>query len=379
MFTSWSTSYPELAVGIQILVLVLVGYLIVEEILDVNSKRRSISSSDKVKALSSTKKSKVTSDIVTILKNTKNIASLTIEHFMNASNALDLVLHTLTVVGTLYRIVYWTDSNISTSCLAVAILSSWIRALYFLQAFSKTGPLIAMILHIIIAIIPFLGVLFMVLIGFTSAFYLLSQNDETLPFGTVAGGFLNAFDYILGNFSSDFSGTTNPSFATVLFILYMLFALVVMFNLLIAIMSNAYTEVQQKGLSQWRFEQATIIIELKRKLPSKYLTAVFDTYSKTTNKFYAWYQQQSDKSSNSRNWFQMSSRKEPLVGEGCYLHILKRRVTYDASNDNKTIDDRFVSFEDASNKKINAIDEKITAMKKQLDDIMKALGNLSKK
>ena len=63
----------------------------------------------------------------------------------------------------------------------------------------------------------------------------------------------------------------------------------------------------------------------------------------------------------------------------CYLHILKRRVTYDASNDNKTIDDRFVSFEDTSNKKINAIDEKITAMQKQLDDIMKALGNLSKK
>ena len=59
--------------------------------------------------------------------------------------------------------------------------------------------------------------------------------------------------------------------------------------------------------------------------------------------------------------------------------ILKRRVTYDASNDNKTIDDRFVSFEDASNKKINAIDKKITAMQKQLDDIMKALGNLSKK
>ena len=364
-FTDWSSGYPKTALSIQILVLVLVGYLITDEILDVNSKRRYVSS-EKVKSVSG-----MQNYIVTLLIETKNIINLTIEHFMNAWNALDLVLHTLTTVGTLYRIIYWTDSNISTSCLAVAILFAWIRLLYFLQAFRQTGPLIAMILHIIIAIVPFLGVLFIVLIGFTSAFYLLSQNDITLPFGTVAGGFLNAFDYMLGNFASDFSGTSNPQLATVLFILYMLFALVVMFNLLIAIMSNAYTEVQANGLSQWRFEQAIIIIELKRKLPLKYLNAVHDTYAKTTNKFYQWYQYQSVKSNNFRNWLQLN-RKEPLVGEGCHLHILKRRVTYEANQSKDNISTKII--EDASNKKINAIDEKIIAMEKKLDEIIKALG-----
>jgi len=238
-FSSWSTSLPRVTLGIQVLVLVLVGYLVVEEVLDLMYE--SIHTREEMKELKDSSKHPRIERVVLKLK---LAATSIVEHFINPWNAFDLLFHVVTIVGTSYRILYWRDSQISTSCLAVAILFAWIKAVYFLQAFRQTGPLVAMIAHITKEIMPFLGVLFMILIGFTSAFFLLSQNDDSLPFGTIQGGFLSAFDYMLGSFSSDFSGTTNPQLATVLFILYMLFALVVMFNLLIAIMSNAYTEVQ---------------------------------------------------------------------------------------------------------------------------------------
>jgi len=167
----------------------------------------------------------------------------TIIHLMNAWNILDLLVFVLTFTGTAYRIRYLTDSSSSTGLLAVAIVVIWIRSLYFLQAFKKTGPLISMILHVTWTILPFLGILLMVLTGFAAAFFILSQYDQTLPFGTINGAFLASFDYMMGNFDSDFSGTSNPVLATILFVLYIVFCMVLMFNLLIAIMSSAYTEV----------------------------------------------------------------------------------------------------------------------------------------
>ena len=164
-------------------------------------------------------------------------------HFKNPWNILDLLVFVLTFSGTAHRIRYMSDSKTSTSLLAVAIVAIWIRSLYFLQAFKKTGPLISMILHVTWTILPFLGILLMVLTGFAAAFFILSQYDQTLPFGTINGAFLASFDYMMGNFDSDFNGTSNPVLATILFVLYIIFCMVIMFNLLIAIMSNAFTEV----------------------------------------------------------------------------------------------------------------------------------------
>ena len=176
-------------------------------------------------------------------KSIVNILKYTIIHLTNVWNILDLLVFVLTFTATAYRIRYLTDSTSSMSLLAVAIVVIWIRSLYFLQAFKKTGPLISMIFHVTWTILPFLGILLMVLTGFAAAFFILSQYDETLPFGTINGAFLASFDYMMGNFDSDFSGTSNPVLATILFVLYIVFCMVIMFNLLIAIMSSAYTEV----------------------------------------------------------------------------------------------------------------------------------------
>jgi len=369
LFQYYSVALPRVALGIQIAVLVLVFYFIVEEVLEIYAKSHyTHHTSDKIKSAS---KSRVLNSIFLLLLNIKMVCGVTINHFTIAWNFLDLIIYGLVTTGTAFRIVQWTETPTTTSCLAVAILFVWIRSLYFLRPFQKTGPLISMILHIMKTIVPFLCVLFMILIGFTSAFYLLSQDGEDLPFGTVKGAFLSAFDYMLGNFDSDFSGTSNPQLATVLYVGYLLFALVVMFNLLIAIMGNAYNEVQVKGLSEWRKEQATILIDLKRKLPTRYLNAVSDTYEKTKNKNFQWYQQ--DKAEDSKGWFKSKSSTQKKTGEGCYLYILKRRVDYEASNKDVVTD----SSNSNNSTSSTLVDEKIKTLEAKIDDVLKALSSMN--
>ena len=122
-------------------------------------------------------------------------------------------------------------------------------------------------------------------------------------------------------------------------------------------------------MSHWRFEQATLILELKRKLPRHYMNAVSDTYAKTRIKCFPWYQQ-SDTSE--RNWgLQLFFNQIPLLGEGCYLHVLQRRASYTNQGNDQSKDD----------KKIAATDDKIKTMESKLNAIIEALtaNNIMKK
>ncbi len=118
-----------------------------------------------------------------------------------------------------------------------------------------------MILQIGFDIRFFLIVLCTVLVGFAQGFWLLSYPDKSLTFGTIGSALLHCFLFMLGNFDSDFSGTASPAFATLLLVLFLLFMTILMLNLLIALMGQSFSAVSEKGLAQWRLEQATIILD----------------------------------------------------------------------------------------------------------------------
>jgi hypothetical protein len=106
------------------------------------------------------------------------------------------------------------------------------------------------------------------------------------------------------------------------------------------------------------------------------MNAVSDTYAKTRIKCFPWYQQ-SDTSE--RNWGlklleigkSMFREEIPLLGEGCYLHVLQRRASYTNQGNDQSKDD----------KKIAATDDKIKTMESKLDAIIEALtaNNIMKK
>lgn len=121
---------------------------------------------------------------------------------------------------------------------------------------------VVMILRIAYDIRFFLFVLFCVLCGFAQGFWLLSNVDEDLAFGTVRGSLLTTFMYMLGQeVTSDFEGTVSPGFATFILVCFLIFMMILMLNLLIALMGDTFSEVRSKGQALWREEQTAIISE----------------------------------------------------------------------------------------------------------------------
>jgi len=89
-----------------------------------------------------------------------------------------------------------------------------------------------------------------------------------------------------------------------------------------------------------------MIIELKRYLPEKYLNAVNNTYNSLSKNY--------DQASNGVKSEDKESGRMPL-GEGCYLHILKR-TDYEASISS------------------GGVDNNMQDIKSKLDEIIKILN-----
>lgn len=119
-----------------------------------------------------------------------------------------------------------------------------------------------MILQITFDIRFFVLVLFCVLAGFAQAFWLLSNIDQELAFGTVSKALRTSFFFMLGqNAEADFGGTVAPSFATFLLVIFMMVMMILMLNILIALMGDTFAVVRAKGLALWRKEQANIMFD----------------------------------------------------------------------------------------------------------------------
>ena len=120
-----------------------------------------------------------------------------------------------------------------------------------------------MILRIMQDIQFFVFILAIVLTGFSMAFWLISYPDTSLAFGTIEMSFYNTYLYMLGqNIEADFANdTASPRLGIFLLVMFMFFMMILMLNLLIALMGNSYSKVQEKGLAEWRLGQASMILE----------------------------------------------------------------------------------------------------------------------
>jgi hypothetical protein len=137
--------------------------------------------------------------------------------------------------------------------LALALLLKWLGLMYFLQAFSSTGPLVRMVLQIILDMRHFIVILSIAVFAAASAFYSLLHHPD-LPAGDMRGSpfrgpghtlFFMFNMLLLGDFdTSDFVFGEYEVLVQILFILVMMLTLIILLNLLIALMSNSYTLIQ---------------------------------------------------------------------------------------------------------------------------------------
>lgn len=143
------------------------------------------------------------------------------------------------------------------------------KVLYYLRPFEVSGRLVSTILEMAYQIRFFLMILALVMMGFAQSFWILSSVDINIAYGTVRQALLNTYYLMLVNLPSndDVDASHNSTMLYTLIVVFTLTVTILMLNLLIALMSDAYGKIRDNGLAQWRFEQATIILEENRSAP----------------------------------------------------------------------------------------------------------------
>ena len=150
---------------------------------------------------------------------------------------------------------------------AVGVWIKWLSILDYMRAFHATGPLIRMIETIICDVTPFLVVLLIVCSGSVLFFVI---NVPTNPLFDVGHETLGAMQpaitiirFAMGDLpqlSRLFDSEIN-SFSYTMVLVYGLFVLINMMNLLIAIMGNSYGRIKQSEFVEVRADASLISVE----------------------------------------------------------------------------------------------------------------------
>eukprot|EP00210_Caulerpa_lentillifera_P007815 g7457.t1 len=168
--------------------------------------------------------------------------------------------------------------------LAVESILMWFKVWYILQAFSETGALVLMIANVIRDCIPFLTLSGIVLFGFSFGLFAMFQDviqaiDSSKPeedegqeenethqkivssFETPQKAMLTLFYAMIGTFDVEVyseSGKLSP-IIVLFFVLYLSIQAIVMFNMLIAIMSDTFDKVKSTEEEQLLMGRAQFI------------------------------------------------------------------------------------------------------------------------
>jgi len=122
----------------------------------------------------------------------------------------------------------------------------WLKFLYFFRIFDQTSYLIRMIVVVVIDMRHFLLVLLFMIIGFGNAFLVIAlgnTNEEVIFVDSYINSILYSYRMVLGDFATDAFGEVGVPLVWILFLVFTIFNMIVMLNLLIAIISDSYARV----------------------------------------------------------------------------------------------------------------------------------------
>ena len=147
---------------------------------------------------------------------------------------------------------------------AVLSLIIWLKLLYFLRIYKSFGYYIRLIVDVIIDMKYFLSLLLLTFIAFGDSFRQISSSNgsgEDFIGGTILTAIAFVYRMVLGDFDTNAFGSVAVAYVWILFFLCTLFNMIIMMNLLIAIISESFAEVNSvKEQASFR-EQADIIAE----------------------------------------------------------------------------------------------------------------------
>jgi hypothetical protein len=153
-----------------------------------------------------------------------------------------------------------TASTYETVLLGSCSFLMWLKVLYFMRIVKPLSYLIRMIINVISDMIPFLVVLLFAMIAFADAFYAISLASQEPFIESFTMSVIYIYNMCLGAYENEY-GDVAPTFAYIMFLLCTLFNMIVMFNLLIAIISETFANVNENAEQAGYQERAALISE----------------------------------------------------------------------------------------------------------------------
>ncbi|XP_072174310.1 transient receptor potential cation channel subfamily M member 5-like [Diadema setosum] len=168
--------------------------------------------------------------------------------------------------------------------LAVTLMALYVRlCLQFFIAHRYAGPLLVMIRNMLNDLWYFLGVLFVFLIGYGIASQAILYPNTTDPDALARGVLFMAYFHMFGETfldpEPDTDCSTNatlimagvrrcpefPRVGVALLAIYMMISNVLLLNILIAMFSNTFTQVQEHSSLYWKVQQYHLVMEFTRR------------------------------------------------------------------------------------------------------------------
>lgn len=184
---------------------------------------------------------------------------------------------------------YFKDpENLTTKAVMQGTMSLfiWLKFLYFLRIFESTGYLIRIIVQVCIDMRHFLLLLLLTFIAFGEAIQSISDTTDE-KFTGYLGGIGYVYRMVLGDFGVEDFEIRAPVFMWILFLMCTVFCMIIMMNLLIAIISESFANINSVSKQANYRERAKIICEnlylvpwsarVNYSAPNSYLLMAIDT------------------------------------------------------------------------------------------------------
>ena len=174
------------------------------------------------------------------------------EYITSFWNYIDIIPPIGICLACFFLLFYVGNDTMIRSILSITAFFMWIKLLYFMRIFKETGYLIRMITTVIIDMRFFFLVLVIGIVAFGDSF--LSIAGGNTGDDVFTSGFINSIIYtyaiVLGGFDvTSYNNSMSYILVMCLFLLCTVFNMIVMFNLLIAIISESFANVSANGKS----------------------------------------------------------------------------------------------------------------------------------
>lgn len=183
-----------------------------------------------------------------------------------------------------FVLAYFSIPGYENYCLIISVIIGWYLLLFFLRVFKTFSFFTVLILQVLSDLIKFSVVMGILLIGFSTAMFMIMQGAQTdqEEFSNFSEAFVTMLNIMLGigDITTLFNARS-PAAAILIFVMFVLLTTILLLNALIAMMSNSCTNLMQVGKRGFspnkvhsRLQKLSVILFIESHIPDLFCVRV---------------------------------------------------------------------------------------------------------